>query len=104
MDDGTPVIDLKPYGAYTDSVPDSACGFYAEGADHRLKVVFPPEKAKMLPEDKLETLFAVLADDPRPAYNDDSDRVFGFVYAGYEIKFKVANDTLTVTDIYKNGE
>ena len=104
MADGTPVIDIKPYLAYTDSVPDAACGFYAEGADHKLKVIIPPEKAAILPEEKLKTLIRVLAEDPRPAYNDDADRVFGFVYAGYEIKFKVAESTLTVTDIYKNGE
>ena len=71
---------------------------------YRCRYSVPPEKAAILPEEKLKTLIRVLAEDPRPAYNDDADRVFGFVYAGYEIKFKVAESTLTVTDIYKNGE
>ena len=104
MADGTPVLDIKPYLAYTDSVPDATSGFYGQGADHRLKVVVPPEKAAVLPEKKLQTLISVLAEDPRPAYNDDENRVFGFVYAGFEIKFNVKNGVLTVTDICSNGD
>ena len=101
MADGTPVLDIKPYLTYTDSVPDAACGFASLGMDHKLGVVIPPGKAALLPPEKLELLVLVLAEDPRPAYNDDPERIYGFGFAGYEIKFRVGENTLTVTDISK---
>ncbi len=104
MADGTPVLDIKPYLPYTDSVPDAACGFASTGLDHRLDVVIPPEKAHVMEPEKLETLVSVLAEDPRPAYNGDPERIYGFGFAGYEIKFKVSENTLNVTDISKAEE
>lgn len=104
MADGTPVLDIKPYLPYTDSVPDAACGFASIGLDHRLDVVIPPEKARVIEPEKLETLVSVLAEDPRPAYNGDPERIYGFGFAGYEIKFKVSENTLNVTDISKAEE
>ena len=104
MANGTPVLDIKPYLPYTDSVPDAACGFSGAGMDHRLEVEIPPEKALLFPPEKLETLIAVLADDPRPAYSEDESRVYGFGFAGYEIKFKAHGGRLTVTDIIKTKD
>ena len=104
MADGTPVLDIKPYLPYTDSVPDARCGFAESGLDHRLSVDIPPDKAALFPAEKLGVLASVLAEDPRPAYCADPERVYGFGFAGYEIKFKVDGSALTVTDVYRNGE
>lgn len=104
MADGTPVLDIKPYLPYADSFPDAACGFAEAGLGHRLRVDIPPEKAASIPPDILRTLEEILAEDPRPAYSEDRDRIYGFGFAGYEIKFRVAGDDLEVTDIFKNGE
>ena len=101
MADGTPVLDIKPYLPYADSFPDASCGFAGAGLDHRLEVEIPPEKAAVFPPEMLGTLKDILAEDPRPAYEGDEKRVYGFGFAGYEIKFKVARGVLKVTDIIK---
>ena len=97
--DGTPIFDIKPYLPYVDSVPDALGGFAAEHADEELRVVLPPELAEKLPPDKRAPLAGALAQDPRPAYNDDPERVFGFAYAGYEVRFTVRDGVATVVAV-----
>lgn len=99
--DGTPIYDIKPYVPYTDCHTEASGGF-AKDADYgRLKVVFPNEFRQKFPEEKLSSLIDVLSFDPRPAYQDDPERVYGFGFAGYEVKFKVCAGVLTVTDLEK---
>ena len=97
--DGTPIFDIKPYIPYTDCHPEAARGFTAPGQDYLLAVEIPPELLERVPEDRRAALRGVLAQDPRPAYQRDPDRVYGFGFAGLEVRFTVREERLTVTDI-----
>ena len=99
MMDGTPVLDIKPYIAYTDCHPDAVCGFAEEHKNDRLEVVFPPDLLEKLPEKERKAALAALSLDPRPAYHDDPERVYGFAFSGREIRFKAANGVLKVVDV-----
>ena len=97
--DGTPIYDIKPYLAYTDSHPDAVGGFADERKDHALQVEIPMELLELIPENQFGALSKILSGDPRPQYINDPDRVFGFEYADLEIRFTVKNNVLTVTEI-----
>lgn len=99
MMDGTPVFDVKPYVPYADSLPDAVGGFAVPGDGHRLDVHCPQELLDALPADKRAGLLAVLAADPRPGYQQDEERVYGLGFAGFNVRFRVAGDELTVCDI-----
>ncbi len=101
MMDGSPVYDVKPYIPFADSIPDAVGGFTENLDDYILDVKIPSEVEKALPSELLPCLIEALKNDPRPSYIDDSDRIFGFFYDSYEIKFKVEGKTLTVTSIEK---
>ena len=94
--DGTPVYDIKPYVPYADSYPDAAGGFTDEVAWKPLEVDFPPELLERVPEEKRAALRGVLAMDPRPAYQEDPERIYGFAFAGLELRFSVAEGRLRV--------
>ena len=98
--DGTPIYDIKPYIRYTDSRPDSLCG-YVDGLEERsLDLVFPEEiKAEIKDEVKLQALMETLKLDPRPSYHDDPDRVYGLSFSGYNVRFRVADGVLYVQEI-----
>ena len=95
---GTPIYDIKPYLPFADSIPDATDGFAGKAVRPRLTVEFPDNLKAIIPDEKLEALIPVLADDPRPTYIDDPERVYGFCFGGYEISFTVKGNTLTVTD------
>ena len=97
--DGTPIYDVKPYLPYADCKPEAVDGFAAQPKGADLEVDCPPELLEIVPEGKRAALLAVLAQDPRPQYQDDPDRVYGMAFAGAEVKFRVAGDRLTVTEI-----
>lgn len=99
--DGTPIYDIKPYLPYTDSHPDASGGFTSALADRSLEVAIPADLLSVIPEDKRETLISVLSQDPRPSYQNDSERVYGFGFAGCEIKFTVSDGVLTVVSAEK---
>ena len=101
--DGTPILDIKPYIPYADSHPDAVGGFASAPAGETLEVSIPPELLERIPENRREALRGVLAQDPRPHYQDDPDRVYGFVFAGLEVKFSVDGKRLTVSDIQKQS-
>ena len=101
MMDGTPIYDIKPYLPYTDSHEDALGGFAEPVREYSLKVDFPEELLLSLPEEKRASAVAVLAQDPRPAYQEDSAREYGFNFAGYEIEFTVCGDTLKVFRVTK---
>ncbi len=98
--DGTPIYDIKPYIKFTDSHEDAVSGFVETSEFSMLKVEMPEELLSIIPEDKREALITILENDPRPAYQEDESRIYGFNYAGYEIKFTVKNDILEVKEIY----
>ena len=97
--DGTPILDIKPYLPYGDSHPEAAGGFASEPARPTLEVEVPPALFERLPPDRREALRGVLALDPRPRYQQDPDRVYGFSFAGHEVRFTVDGVVLHVTDI-----
>jgi tRNA-Thr(GGU) m(6)t(6)A37 methyltransferase TsaA len=97
--DGTPIFDIKPYMPYTESIPDAGRGIGRFRDLEPLEVEIPEELAKRLPEGKTEALKRVLSIDPRPGYQDDPERIYGFLFAGKEIKFKVENKKATVVAI-----
>lgn len=97
--DGTPIYDIKPYLAYTDSHPDAVGGFADGVRGHRLAVVCPPTLLERLSADRRDTLLSLLADDPRPSYQHDATREYAFRYGEWEIRFRVEGEVLTVLDI-----
>lgn len=99
---GTPIIDIKPYLAYTDSHPEASGGFALTEKEGRLRVDIAPRLAEMLPEEKLPTLIEILSQDPRPQYQSAAERVYTMSYGGFEISFSVRENVLTVTDIRKS--
>ena len=88
--DGTPILDIKPYLAYTDSHPEAAGGFVAGLTDRSVTVDGPPALLDGLPEEIRTSLLATLAHDPRPTSQNDPDRVYGMDFAGYNVRFTVA--------------
>ena len=101
MVDGTPIYDIKPYLPYVDSRPDATEGFTDKTRGYHLTVEFPPELLFKMPEHAREAILEVLSQDPRPAYQDDPDRVYGVPFAGMDVKFSVAGDVLTVRDVVR---
>lgn len=97
--DGTPILDIKPYLPYADSVPTASGGFALQSKEDILKIDFPNDLLQKVPEEKRQPLLRVLAQDPRPAYQADVKRIYGFSFAGYTVKFTVYEKTLTVTDV-----
>lgn len=97
--DGTPIYDIKPYLSYTDSHPDAVCGFTQTLPDRTLTVDVNDELLSRIPEDKRGTLTAILSQDPRPSYQNDPERIYGFAFAGFEVRFSVCDGVLTVVSI-----
>lgn len=98
--DGTPIYDIKPYVTYADSHPDAASGFVDGKKWEPLKVVFSAEVT--IPgwtEADVASLMEVLAQDPRPRYQDDPEKVYGMIFNGFDVRFKVKEDVLTVLEI-----
>ena len=100
--DGTPIFDIKPYLAYTDAHPDAVGGFTENVADRRLKVEFDGDLINSVPDEIKTALCDLLAEDPRPSYQNDSKRVYGLSFSGYEIGFTVDKKTLKVIKLEKS--
>lgn len=97
--DGTPIYDIKPYIPYADSHPDAIGGFSEEVFGDKLEVEISSRFEVLLSKEKLTALRAVLAGDPRPAYQEDETREYGFDFADFSVKFVVKSKKLTVTEI-----
>lgn len=97
--DGTPIYDIKPYLPYVDSHPDAEGGFADPVRSYALQVNFPDELLQKFPEASREALLEILSQDPRPSYQNDPARVYGLPFAGYDVRFTVQDDTLTVQEI-----
>ena len=94
--DGTPIFDIKPYIPYSDCKPKASGGFTDHAGDFLLDVDFPQELLKKLPEEKQKAAVGVLSHDPRPSYQKSADRVYGLNFAGFDIRFTVNENRLTV--------
>jgi tRNA-Thr(GGU) m(6)t(6)A37 methyltransferase TsaA len=97
--DGTPIYDIKPYIAYTDSHPDAVSGFASTPTEYLLEVDFPEVLLQKVAESQRESLIEVLAHDPRPQYQNDPERMYGMEFGGMEVKFKVDGELLTVVEV-----
>ena len=97
--DGTPIYDIKPYLPYADCKPDAAGGFASQPKEASLEVDCPPALLARVPEEKRPALLAVLAQDPRPQYQNDPKRIYGMSFAGLEVRFQVVEERLMVTEI-----
>lgn len=99
MLDNTPIYDIKPYLPHIDSIPTAKGGFALPAASQKLNVVFSTQATDSLPNDTLQALKYILEQDPRPHYQSDSERIYGFPFKEYEIRFKVDGGTLTVVTV-----
>ena len=97
--DGTPIFDIKPYIPYADSHPDALGGFTDTAGEFLLQVVFPEDLLAKLPQSKQEAAVQLLSHDPRPSYQRKPGRVYGLTFAGFDIRFTVEEDTLTVVAV-----
>ena len=95
---GTPIIDIKPYLAYTDSHPDALSGFALADRSDILKVEFPDELLERIPAEKRNGLIRVLAQDPRPSYQNSPEKEYSMSFGGYDVKFTVSDGTLYVRE------
>ena len=99
MKNGTPIFDIKPYITYTDCKPDAKSSFANEHKNDELFVEINENLLSRVPKSKQGALLKILGQDPRPAYQNDPGRIYGLSYANMNIKFKVNDKKLTVTDI-----
>ena len=97
--DGTPIFDIKPYIPYGDCHPEATGGFTDKAGEFLLNVDFPPALLEKLPEEKRQAAIGVLSHDPRPSYQRKPDRVYGLTFGGFDIRFKVNGDVLTVLEV-----
>ena len=101
--DGTPIFDIKPYIPYADSHPDAMGGFTDTAGEFLLEVDFPPALLELLPESKRAAAVGVLSHDPRPSYQRKPGRVYGLPFAGFDIRFTVEGEKLTVCEVVPLG-
>jgi len=99
--DGTPIFDIKPYIPYSDCHADAVGGFTDTAGEYLLQVDFPAHLLALLPMDKQDAAIGVLSHDPRPSYQRKPDRIYGISFAGYDIRFTVKDDVLTVLAVEK---
>lgn len=97
--DGTAIYDIKPYLPYTDSHPDALSGFAGDVLDYELQVDFPDRWLSMIPKEKQEAIIAVLKQDPRPSYQNIPDRIYGVEFSGFDVRFTVQDQRLTVCEV-----
>lgn len=98
---GTPIYDIKPYLAYTDSHPQAEDGFAGKIGDYRLKVEFPENLLCKIPVMQRQTIIDVLAEDPRPPYHNDETRQYGVSFGEHDVRFKVINGIVKVCEVVK---
>lgn len=95
----TPIFDIKPYLPYVDCHPDAVDGFAGEVKEYALEVIFPEELLARIPEGKRSAIVEVLKQDPRPSYQEDPERKYGVSFAGFDIRFTVRGNILTVFEV-----
>ena len=99
--DGTPIYDIKPYLPYVDSHPEASNGFALDEKEGMLEIEFPEELLSVIPKNKQKALIEVLRQDPRPGYQNDPERIYGLEFAGFDVRFAVDDNKLTVREIKK---
>ena len=96
---GTPIYDIKPYLPYADSHPEATGGFTDEIEAGALRVEISGDLEKQIPQELREPLRKLLAQDPRPGYQQDENRIYGMQYGGRNIRFQVKENILSVIEV-----
>lgn len=99
MTDGTPIYDIKPYIPIADCIPTASEGYTAQTKKYKISVSCDEKLLSIIPENKRQALLELLSNDPRPAYNDEEGKEYGVTFAGFNIRFKYENNSLSVTQI-----
>ena len=103
--DGSPIVDLKPFVPYADSAPEANGAWTAEGAPKALNVAFSVEAEAVVRASRIPALLAslreILGQDPRPAYHDDPERIYGVALYDWNIRFQVKGESLLVIEMLK---
>ncbi len=99
MTDGTPIYDIKPYIPIADCIPTASEGYTAQTKKYKISVNCDEKLLSIIPENKRQALLELLSNDPRPAYNDEEVKEYGVTFAGFNIRFKYENNSLSVTQI-----
>ena len=102
--DGTPILDIKPYLAYADSHPEATGGFTDPLEQALLQVTFPQPLLEQIPLARQEGLLGLLAQDPRPRYQEDPQRIYGLAFGEQNIRFSVKDGVLTVVAVESREE
>ena len=97
--DGTPIYDIKPYIPYADCHPDATDAFEESRSAKPLEVVFPDVLLQKIPQEKRAGLIQALSQNPRPGYQHDPNRRYGFNFSSFDVRFQIDGDTLTVVEI-----
>lgn len=97
----TPIYDIKPYIPLADCISNANGGYSETAEHHKLNVIIPSELKERIPINKINAVKEILADDPRPAYQEDKSRIYGLLFSDFEIKFSVDENDLIITDIIK---
>lgn len=101
--DGTPIYDIKPYVEFADSHPKVRSGFVDDHEWKPLEVVLPRAVFRELSPDSVDGLLEILAQDPRPQYQEDPERVYGLIYEGLDVRFQVKDGVCTVVEVNKSS-
>ena len=99
--DGTPIYDIKPYIPYADCIPNAVGGFAYNVKEYRLNVNMPSDICGDIDEKFKSALYEILANDPRPSYQNEPERIYSFEFGGYKIRFKADEKNLTLTELKK---
>ena len=99
----TPIYDIKPYLPYVDCHTDATGGFAHEVKDYELQVEFTQELLEKIPQEKQAAIIAVLKQDPRPSYHNDPTRKYGVSFAGFDVRFVVEENVLTVVEVVRQN-
>lgn len=99
--DGTPIYDIKPYILYADCIPNAVGGFADNVKEYRLNVNMPSDICGDIDEKFKSALYEILANDPRPSYQNEPERIYSFEFGGYKIRFKADEKNLMLTELKK---
>ena len=94
----TPVLDIKPYIPYADAFPEARAGFAPAAPAPVLEVAEGPHWRSPFDERDTATLKEILSLDPRPAFHNDPDRVYGLPFGGYDVRFRVEGERLILLE------
>jgi tRNA-Thr(GGU) m(6)t(6)A37 methyltransferase TsaA len=103
--DGTPVLDLKPYIPYADALPDARAGF-APSPPARLQVRWRAgalSAAQRHSAALQQIVEEVLSFDPRPAYQDDPERIYGVLLDGCNVRFRIDGESVEIVELAVDG-